>query len=75
MNLRELVARTGEIRRATGIPQTELAERMSSSQNVVSSIEYRQHPNPMIDTLIRYFDGLGVTVEVTVTTKDGQVFS
>ncbi len=63
---RHLVAlQLAEVRKAQGIGQQELAERLNISQGTVSSME--NSADPKLSTLIRYADALGASLSVVMT--------
>lgn len=63
---REIVAsRLAEIRKAQGIGQQELAERLNISQSTVSNLEHSA--DPKLSTLVRYAAALDATISVVIT--------
>ncbi len=63
---RHLVAiQLAEVRKAQGIGQQELAERLNLSQGTVSAME--NSADPKLSTLIRYADALGASLSVVMT--------
>jgi DNA-binding XRE family transcriptional regulator len=60
--------RLADIRHATGTTQTELATTLGISQSAVASLE--RNNNPSISTLLRYFNALGATAELTIRYAD-----
>jgi DNA-binding XRE family transcriptional regulator len=68
----EIVAiRLRELREAEGVTQEEVAKRVAVAQAQVSRAENRG--NPHIDTVRRYLEALGYTLEVSAVKKDKRV--
>jgi len=58
MTTERLIGRLVEVRLASGLSQTALAERMNSSQGKVSQTERRVHV-PLLDTFVAHVAALG----------------
>lgn len=58
-----IVERLRSVRRAQGITQAQIAERMGVTQGRVAEIENEPWPDPYISTLARYAHALGMAVE------------
>ena len=61
-----LALRIAELRKAKGISQVELAERLGTTQQMVSDIETFQQANITLGTLQRIADALGSSLAVNL---------
>ncbi len=60
-----------DARRASHLTQKELAEQMGVNQKRVSALESGDIRRTKLDTLIRYADGIGAHLHVSMTLPDG----
>lgn len=60
-----------DARRASHLTQKELAEQMGVNQKRVSALESGDIRRMRLDTLIRYADGIGAHLHVSMTMPDG----
>ena len=64
----KMAEKLAELRERMGLSQTELAKRMKVSQQLISRIESGSD-NLTIETLIRFFDILGVCLRIGVSKR------
>lgn len=67
METKERAYRLREVRRAQGVTQKELAERMELTQPTISALESGDLERCGLATIKAYVESLGGTVEVTAT--------
>lgn len=70
--LSPIFANLGDIRRARGMSQREVAESTGLTQPAISKIEGKD--NLQLDTLKKYASGLGGLLELRVNFPDGKRF-
>lgn len=66
----KMADKLAELREKTGLTQAELAKRMKVSQQLISRIESGAD-NLTIETLIKFFDTLGVCLRIDVEKRKG----
>lgn len=62
-----------EVRKACGLTQTELSERLGIGQKRISAVENGKLDSLKIDTLRRYIAGLGGTLELFAHLPQGDI--
>jgi transcriptional regulator with XRE-family HTH domain len=62
----DLIDQLVELRRVRGLTQAEVADRIGISRPSVCMLERHYHGLPNIVTLLRYAEGVGAEVTVTV---------
>ncbi len=63
-----------ELRKDVGLTQAQVAKRLGVSQHRVSQIENGDLPNVKIDTLKKYLEALGTSINISVESPNGQSF-
>ncbi len=58
------------LRKQLGISQNDVADAMGVSKSSVNQLEARNLRNAKLDTLVRYFEGCGYNLELTLTPID-----
>lgn len=65
-----LMPQLAEMRRAFGLTQEQVAERMQTSRGYISLIETRRK-DPRLSSVLRYADAIGVRVDIEITQTEG----
>ncbi|MDO4252134.1 MAG: helix-turn-helix transcriptional regulator [Rothia sp. (in: high G+C Gram-positive bacteria)] len=61
-----------ELRKNTGLTQSQLAQRLGVSQHRISQIENGDLTNTKVETLKKYLEALGTSINITAESPNGQ---
>lgn len=64
--------RLKELRKNTGLTQSQLAQRLGVSQHRISQIENGDLANTKVETLKKYLEALGASITITAESPNGQ---
>lgn len=69
---RALMAELVAARKAAGLRQRDVAERLNTCVSAICALERRNDQSPLLNTLFRYAEAVGVRLSITTTPTEGE---
>ncbi len=69
---RALIAELVAARKAAGLRQRDVADRLHTCVSAICNLETRNDQSPLLNTLLRYAEAIGVRLSITTTPIEGE---